>query len=381
VGLAGNDDLSVKVSADGSAWAEALRIGAATGEARLFQPLRIADGAAAGPGLRFDADGDTGVFRPGPDQVALVAGGVARLTAGPAGVEATVPLRAPAGTAAAPGQSFAADPDTGLFRLAENQIGLATGGVQRAVLTTTALTVNVAMGGTAVTQSQADATPSRLLKVGDFGLGAFDTPAVTDLDAANLAAGLYRVNNATVAGTPPPGILLADTLQGPGFLLVHPRGAGGGQAKQTYTQVFDRQNEWYRVRNGTSWSPWRRPTPITGPVAQAGGEAVGAVLERGSNANGHFLRLADGTQVCTRADLSTPNAATALGGLFRSGDVAWTYPAAFVAAPVVTGAVDDLDTWVSTAAPGATTVTLRAVAAVTKGAALTLRALAVGRWF
>lgn len=381
MGLAGQDDFGIKVSADGAAWAEALRIGAATGEARLFQPLRLADGAAAGPGLRFDADGDTGMFRPGPDQVALVAGGVARLTAGATAVEMGVPLRAPAGSAAFPALGFAADTDTGLFRVAENQLGLATGGMQRAVLTTAALTVNVPLGGTAVTQSQTDTTAGRLLKSGDFGLGAFDPPAVTDLDAATLGAGFYRVNASTVAGTPPPGISLTDTLQAPGFLVVHPRGASGGQVKQTYTQVFDRQNEWYRVRNGTSWSTWRRPTRILGPVAQDGGEAVGAILERGSNANGEFVRFADGSLECRRTNLSTPNANTAQGALFRSADVAWTFPATFADAPMVTGSVDDLDAWATNGTPTTTAVTLSALSAVTKGMALTIRARAYGRWF
>lgn len=380
VGLAGNDDLSVKVSADGSAWAEALRIGAATGEARLFQPLRIADGAAAGPGLRFDADGDTGMFRPGPDLVALVAGGVARLTAGAAAVETGVPLRAPPGTAAAPAIGFAADPDTGLFRHAENQIGLATGGVQRALLGNAGLTLDVPLSGTATTQGPTDATENRVPRLrstgGIFGLGGLDAPAVTDFDDSALRTGFYRTTGATVAGTFPPGITQG-TFNGSGPLLVMRH--DGGSVTQWWSSLGDAQ-VWTRRFSG-SWTAWQRATRILGTVTQVGGAATGAILERGANANGEFLRLADGKMICTRSNLSTPNASTALGALFRSADVPWTFPAAFAAAPVVCGQVDDFDSWLATGVPGTGSCTLRALSAVAKGSALTLRVTAIGRWF
>ncbi len=55
--------------------------------------------------------------------------------------------------------------------------------------------------------------------------------------------------------------------------------------------------------------------------------------------------------------------------MFRSADVAWTYPAAFAAAPTVQGDVDDADCWLTTSgAPGTASVNVRALAAVTKAA-------------
>ena len=39
---------------------------------------------------------------------------------------------------------------------------------------------------------------------------------------------------------------------------------------------------------------------LLGTVNQSGGVPTGAVIQRGSNANGEFVRLADGTQICTR---------------------------------------------------------------------------------
>ena len=37
---------------------------------------------------------------------------------------------------------------------------------------------------------------------------------------------------------------------------------------------------------------------IVGTVAQSGGVPTGAIIQRGSNANGEFVRYADGTQIC-----------------------------------------------------------------------------------
>ena len=39
---------------------------------------------------------------------------------------------------------------------------------------------------------------------------------------------------------------------------------------------------------------------ILGTVSQSGGVPTGAIIERGSNANGEFVKYADGTMICTR---------------------------------------------------------------------------------
>lgn len=70
------------------------------------------------------------------------------------------------GSAGTPGMRFSADEDTGLHRPAANQIGLATGGTQRALLSNTALLVNVPITGTAVTANATDTTAGRVLRVG-----------------------------------------------------------------------------------------------------------------------------------------------------------------------------------------------------------------------
>lgn len=120
---------------------------------------------------------------------------------------------------------------------------------------------------------------------------------------------------------------------------------------------------------------------VVGTVSQSGGAPTGAVIERGAGANGEFARLACGTLVCWRGGLQATTVNTADGALWRSGDVTWTYPASFAAAPVVSGSADDSGVWVTTATPGAASCVLRLMAATARGTATAFRAMAVGRWF
>jgi hypothetical protein len=61
-----------------------------------------------------------------------------------------------------------------------------------------------------------------------------------------------------------------------------------------------------------------RKANILGTVSMSGSVPTGAVIERGSNANGRYIRFADGTQICT-GTLTSDGAA----------ETVWTYPAVF----------------------------------------------------
>lgn len=63
---------------------------------------------------------------------------------------------------------------------------------------------------------------------------------------------------------------------------------------------------------------------LLGGVAQSGGLPTGAVIERGQNANGAYVRFADGTQICTKSfSLSGQDINAAYGsfGQYRSANL------------------------------------------------------------
>jgi hypothetical protein len=123
---------------------------------------------------------------------------------------------------------------------------------------------------------------------------------------------------------------------------------------------------------------------ILGAVSQSGGVPTGAMIESGSNSNGEYVRLANGTQICTHAVSASLAIDTAFMGGFRSAAQTWTFPAAFSAAPNFTPVARNLTAFgaVSANVPGTTSATY-AVTAVSSQSAATREVLlhAVGRWF
>ena len=99
-------------------------------------------------------------------------------------------------------------------------------------------------------------------------------------------------------------------------------GNGYSYSWQIYTSVTGKQ---YRRRGltATSWSAWGLiydQSNILGAVSQLAGVPTGAIIERGSNANGSYVKFADGTLICTHTLASS-----------TSSDVGWGYPSQFSA--------------------------------------------------
>lgn len=69
---------------------------------------------------------------------------------------------------------------------------------------------------------------------------------------------------------------------------------------------------------------------LLGAVSQVAGVPTGAVIERGTNANGNYVRFADGTQICDAVLTATYNLAERLR-------VQWTFPVPFEEMPNCNG--------------------------------------------
>lgn len=123
---------------------------------------------------------------------------------------------------------------------------------------------------------------------------------------------------------------------------------------------------------------------LVGIITQVGGVAGGAVFQSGSNANGDFIRFANGWQICILN--TTATVAVTLGpasGLYY-GSASWTYPAAFSSAPIPicsanSGGVLTINlsptTTLTSAAPG-----IGSIASI-PSRSYSLALFAVGRWY
>lgn len=229
--------------------------------------------------------------------------------------------------------------------------------------------------GNLVKQTSAiDTTAGALMEVGAFGLGAAAGPMVYDCNTATIS-GFYSVSGTAV--NRPPRIGAAN-----GGMLVLP---GGVSSRCTQIYVYDSlAGPFMSVRHltGGGWGPWGdlfHTGNILGTVSQSSGIPTGAIIERGSNANGEYVRFADGTQICwmsvTGIDIST-----AVGSIYRSVGVVAPHPASFVGtAHSYAQDHSSANVWASTNY-GSTgvTVTLFYHAALT---GRTARITSIGRWY
>ncbi|MDX0425135.1 pyocin knob domain-containing protein [Sinorhizobium medicae] len=173
-----------------------------------------------------------------------------------------------------------------------------------------------------------------LLKLGPVWGGSVRSPANSDV---GLVDG--DLNTITVAGVYTLSGNWANTYAGAasvattGTLVVLQR------SSNAVFQYFYRDNNQVFRRNtvngGTSWTDWTIvELPVVGNASNSAGFPAGAIIERGSNANGEYVRFADGTQICWGT--GTINVSTTLNNHFGSssgasvtGNALISFPAAF----------------------------------------------------
>jgi hypothetical protein len=129
------------------------------------------------------------------------------------------------------------------------------------------------------------------------------------------------------------------------------------------------------------------PNNILGIVTQSNDVPTGAIIESGSNANGNFVKYADGTQICILNITVTDQVINSAYGSLFQGTRVWTYPASFSSAPSVSAPCFRWGTSASWgavgAAPSATAVTLRGIDVSSRatGTNVVINAIAIGRWY
>lgn len=109
---------------------------------------------------------------------------------------------------------------------------------------------------------------------------------------------------------------------------------------------------------------------LVGSVSESGGVPTGAVIERGENANGEYIKFADGTVICTRV-LAIVSPAT------------WNFPIAMTSAPDTHQAITDavVPRFVSGANATETSVQYRIWNDAGAASSASCYLLAIGRWY
>ncbi|KRV23020.1 phage tail protein, partial [Pseudomonas aeruginosa] len=205
----------------------------------------------------------------------------------------------------ASGQAYAVAPILGYDKdLSDrfNQIAMDWGatlaGIKPWALSNTGTQAQADMGMTAVGRGlNAAATAENALSfIGGMPKSMSNLRAVSDANNVPNECGFYGISVGPWANLPP-GI---DALNPIGSMLYH-----HPYDVATAVQLFVPRTSnilYFRRRVAGAWQSWVRvlsDAQLLGTVAQSGGVPLGSILERGSNANGQYARLADGTQICT----------------------------------------------------------------------------------
>ncbi|WP_170479845.1 DUF2793 domain-containing protein [Ruegeria arenilitoris] len=124
------------------------------------------------------------------------------------------------------------------------------------------------------------------------------------------------------------------------------------------------------------------PGNLLGTVSELAGAPTGAVIERGGNASGDYVRFADGTQICS-GSLSAVTCQTPEGSLFASQTSNWTFPMAFAAdsTPAVSGNGGVSGRFLGCDAPSTTQVVIKVLSTIADATEAAPTVLALGRWY
>jgi hypothetical protein len=166
------------------------------------------------------------------------------------------PFRLADGTLTAPGLGFLAEPSMGIRRAGTKHMEAVMSGIIRQqwlddhvafpqeVRAQASAVITGTVTGTAVTQSNIDATTGRLLKVGDFGLASVTPPAITDFNTV-ARTGFYTATSAAV-NAPVPGRF---------WSLLHQQFDTSG-AQIAMRAGVEAQEVWARSSSLGTWGAW-----------------------------------------------------------------------------------------------------------------------------
>jgi hypothetical protein len=176
------------------------------------QQIYLADGAAAAPGIVFGNDTDTGIYRDGANTLWFSTAGTARAafnTTALAFLNGTV-ITGADGSSSVPGYTFTNDPDTGIYRAAANDLGIAAGGVKQVSVSPSFVDINFVPLRTQDGSAGAPAwtffndTDTGIYRVGTNHLGlaasALTFTGAHGASSGNILSGTYTPTLTAVSG-------------------------------------------------------------------------------------------------------------------------------------------------------------------------------------
>ena len=257
-------------------------------------------------------------------------------------------------------------------------------------------------GSSNVTINAQVANDSHTHSLGNLGLGNAATATVQTSPTDNTAGRLMAVGAGGWLGSANPDSYMSGYPQSAGNNIsqIYRRETSDAEVIAYAASIhFAAADTWGRLRlspdtpkawiQGGAHSTGRGWTAelfhsrnILGTVSQYGGVPTGAIIERGSNANGEYVRFVDGTQIVSCA-ITSAFSMSAYGttGLFRgSFDITW--PVSFASPPAVSGeGVDSFTVGLVSAFSTWSGCDVNYFSTSSTFTATDIRVIAIGRWY
>lgn len=150
------------------------------------------NGTVGAPAYSFASDTNTGIFLAGADEVRMSNGGTATQIWQTATIFTRIPLNAADGSVALPGYAFENDPDSGIYRIGANNVGVSAGATK---------ILDIATSGLGVTGLLTASGQARVASLGVGNSAAATTPGtVTNkievFNASGVSLGFVAVYDA-----------------------------------------------------------------------------------------------------------------------------------------------------------------------------------------
>jgi microcystin-dependent protein len=214
--------------------------------------VTIAAGTVSLPSLRFTGDNDTGLYSSAGNNVNITAGGTLCHTFTNSYSTASVPIRVPDGTAAAPSITNTGDEDTGIFFNTANELSFSTGGTERAQIDVNGLHI---LAQKPIRYYDADSSHYVELKAAStVSANVTLTLPTSDGDADQYlktdgSGNLSWANVSTPAGVPTGSVFaMATTTVPSGYLECD----GSAVSRTTYADLFAAISTTFGTGNGSS---------------------------------------------------------------------------------------------------------------------------------
>jgi hypothetical protein len=278
-------------------------------------PILASNGTALLPALSFSGDPNTGIYNISSDNMGIATGGTLRWNVSTTNVTSTLAFLGQNGTSSLPSYSFASDSALGVYRISSNTLGIAAGGSQIASISSTGILVP---GGATATTGSGFNVGGGTFRTGMYGL--------SNGEIGMSALGIEVLKLSTVLNHKIVSQFIAGSVTTPSIYLSNDTTSGFYRSASNVIDVAISGVKAFEITSKGIYIPQSSGTPSTVSVALGTGTATSTGLYSFSAdtmsiaAGGVSAAIYTSVFIASILPHSFANGTTALPSMYLFGD-------------------------------------------------------------